>query len=50
MSVAVPNTHGLWGTTPEVSVRLQKGAQTLTLTRPASQRGLALRYLELKKK
>lgn len=50
VSVKVPNTHGLWGTTPEVDVRLQKGTQTLTLTRPASQRGLALRYLELKAK
>jgi len=50
ISVQVPNTHGLWGTTPEVDVRLQKGTQTLTLTRPASQRGVALRYLELKSK
>jgi len=50
ISVQVPNTHGLWGTTPEVDVRLQKGKQTLTLTRPASQRGLALRWLELKSK
>jgi len=50
VSVEVPNTHGLWGTTPEVDIRLPKGAQTLTLTRPASQRGLALRWLELKSK
>jgi len=50
VSVGVPNTHGLWGTTPEVDVRLEKGTQTLTLTRPPSQRGLALRYFELKAK
>jgi len=50
ISVKVPNTHGLWGTTPEVDVQLKKGTQTFTLTRPASQRGLALRYLELKAK
>jgi len=36
VSVGVPNTHGLWGTTPEVDVRLEKGTQTLTLTRPPS--------------
>ena len=50
VTVNVPNTHSLWGTTPDVDVRLEKGTQTLTLTRPASQRGLALRYLELKAK
>jgi len=50
VTVKVPNTHGLWGTTPGVDVRLEKGTQTLTLTRPASQRGLALRWFELKSK
>ena len=50
VSVKITNTHGMWGTTPEVEVRLEKGTQTLTLTRPALQRGLALRWLELKSK
>jgi len=50
VSVKVANTRGLWETTPAVDVRLQKGTQTLMLTRPASQRGLALRWLELKPK
>jgi len=50
VSVQVPNTRGLWAATPEVDLRLPKGPQTLTLTRPASQRGLALRYFELKAK
>jgi hypothetical protein len=50
VSVKLANSNGLWQTTPEVEVRLQKGKQTLTLTRPNSQRGLALRYLELKAK
>ncbi|NQU20479.1 MAG: hypothetical protein HQ567_04295, partial [Candidatus Nealsonbacteria bacterium] len=50
VSVNVPNTYGLWAATPEVEIRLPKGTQTLTLTRPPSPRGLALRYLELKAK
>jgi len=50
VSVKIPNSRGLWATTPEVELRLAAGSQTLTLTRPASQRGLALRYLELKRR
>jgi len=50
VSIKVANSNGLWQTTPEMEVRLQKGKQTLTLSRPDSQRGLALRYLQLKAK
>jgi len=49
-TVKVPNTHGLWGTTTEVDVRLQKGRQMLTLRPTRPHRGVALRWLELKSK
>lgn len=48
-TVKVPQTHGLWGTTEEVEIRLDKGAQTLGVSAPF-QRGVALRWLELKAK
>ena len=49
-TVKVPNTHGLWGTTTDVDVRLQKGRQTLTLRPTRPHRGVAMRWLELKSK
>jgi len=48
-TIKVPNTHGLWGTTEGVEVELDKGRQTLWLSTP-SQRGIALKWLELKSK
>jgi len=48
-TVAVPNTTGLWGTTPAVEVRLDKGVQTLRVAAPY-QRGIAVRWLELESK
>jgi len=48
-TVPVPNTAGLWGTTEKVALRLSKGPQTLRLSAPY-QRGIALRWLELKAK
>ena len=48
-TVQVPNTAGLWGTTPAVDVKLEKGRQTLRISAPF-QRGIAVRYLELKSK
>ena len=48
-SLPVPNSHGLWSDTPPLELRLPSGTQTLTLTRPAAQRGLALRYLQLRR-
>lgn len=50
LTVNVPYTRGLWGTTPEVDMPLREGKQTLTLTRPRPHRGVALRWLELKLK
>ncbi len=49
VTVAVPNTTGLWGTTEAVAIRLEKGEQTLKLSAP-SQRGVAVHSLELKSK
>jgi len=48
-TVKVPNTTGLWGTTPAVDIKLEKGRQTLRVSAPF-QRGVAVRYLELKSK
>ena len=48
-TVKVPNTTGLWGTTPVVDIKLEKGEQTLRVSAPF-QRGVAVRYLELKSK
>lgn len=48
VALEIPNSHGLWKTTPKVNLRLEKGMRTITLTRPPSQRGLAIRYLKLK--
>jgi len=43
-------TRGLWRITQAMHIRLAKGEQTLTLTRPDSHRGVALRWIELKSK
>ena len=48
-TLKIPNTTGLWGTTPEVNIRLNKGVQTLRISAPF-QRGIALRWFELKSK
>jgi len=48
-TVKVPNTHGLWGTTEQVNISLNKGVQTLRVSAPY-QRGIAVRWLELKAK
>jgi hypothetical protein len=48
--LSIPNTRGLWKTSPALELNLEQGAHIITLTRPAAQRGLALRYLELSKK
>jgi len=47
--VKVPNTTGLWGTTPPVEIRLEKGRQVLRVSAPY-QRGVAVRDLTLKAK
>jgi len=49
-AVEIPNTGGLWGTTPEADVMIQEGKQTLTLRPVRPHRGLAIRWLELKRK
>jgi len=49
-TVEVPNSYGLWKTTPEVDVSLQKGKQTLMLKPVRPHRGVAVRCLELKRK
>jgi len=48
-TIQVPNTTGLWGTTEPVSVKLNKGTQTLRFSAPY-QRGIAVRWFELKPK
>ena len=48
-TVNIPYTMGLWGTTPEVTFKLNKGVQTLRISAPL-QRGVALRWFELKAK
>ncbi|MCE9608933.1 MAG: hypothetical protein K8R23_01770 [Chthoniobacter sp.] len=49
VNVPVPNTHGIWGMTPPVELKLQKGTQTLKIAAP-NQRGVAVQQLELKAK
>jgi hypothetical protein len=46
----VPMTHGLWGTTPPVDVKLVQGVQNLRVTVVPGQRGVALHSFELKAK
>lgn len=48
-TIKLPNTTGLWGTTAPVEIRLEKGRQVLRVSAPY-QRGVAVRYLELKLK
>jgi len=48
-TVKLPQSHGLWATTEEVDIALAKGQQTLRVSAPC-QRGVALRWLELKAK
>jgi hypothetical protein len=46
-TINVPNTTGLWATTPATEIKLEKGRQTLRISAPA-QRGLAMKSFELK--
>jgi len=48
-TVKLPNTTGLWETTPQVEIRLGKGRQVLRVSAPY-QRGVAVRDLTLKAK
>ena len=50
LPLPIPNTRGLWKNTPPLELVLRKGLHPLVITRPPAQRGLAVRYLELKKK
>jgi len=47
VTISIPNSKGLWTTTPTVDVELAKGAQTLRISTPY-QRGVAIRWFELK--
>ena len=47
--LSVINSHGLWQATRPLVITLKPGENTINLTRPATGRGLALRYLEIKK-
>jgi hypothetical protein len=49
VTIKVPYTTGLWGTTPAVNIKLAQGKQTLRISAPF-QRGVAVRHLELKSK
>jgi hypothetical protein len=49
VNIKIPHTTGLWGMTPAVEIKLDKGPQTLRVSAPF-QRGVALRNLELKSK
>lgn len=48
-TINIPNTTGLWRTTPPVDIKLEKGKQTLRISAPL-QRGIAIRWFELKAK
>ena len=48
-TVQVPNTAGLWGTTPAVNINLNRGMQTVRVSAPF-QIGVAVRWIELKSK
>ncbi len=45
-TISIPNTYGVWTTTPAVSFKLDKGPQTLRIATPM-QRGVAIRWFEL---
>lgn len=45
----VPNTRGLWGTSPALDLTLAKGKQTVRIAAPF-QRGIAVKWLEWKRK
>ncbi len=49
VNLQIPNTRGLWGMTPAVEIKLQKGPQKLKISSPP-QRGVAVRHLEIKAK
>jgi len=49
ITIKVPNTHGLWKTSPAADVKLAKGSQRLRIATPY-QRGIAIRWFELKSK
>jgi len=49
ITIKLPSTIGLWQTTQEVNIPLEKGVQTLRISAPL-QRGVALRWFELKPK
>ena len=49
ITVKIPNTIGLWKTSPSVDVKLTKGPQTLRISIPY-QRGVAIRWFELNSK
>ena len=46
-TINVPNTRGLWGMTPALDLKLEKGKQALRIAAPF-QRGIAVKWLELK--
>ena len=48
-TIHLPNTKGLWQTTEPVEVKLNQGVQNIRLA-PPFQRGLAIRWFELKRK
>ncbi|MEI6808425.1 MAG: carbohydrate-binding protein [bacterium] len=48
-TATIPQTFGSWTTTEPVEVKLAKGSQTIRISAPF-QRGVALRWLELKAK
>ncbi|MCH2059644.1 MAG: hypothetical protein MK183_03365 [Verrucomicrobiales bacterium] len=48
--VSIANSHGLWQKTRSLDIAMKPGENTINLTRPETGRGLALRYLEVRKK
>ncbi|MHC4251573.1 MAG: discoidin domain-containing protein [Planctomycetota bacterium] len=49
VKVDIPNSYGLWSSTPPVEMKLKKGPQTLRVS-AGFQRGVALRWFELRQK
>ena len=47
--IKIPNSYGLWSTTPPVTITLSQGRQVLRVSTPF-QRGVTVRWLWLKRK
>jgi len=49
-TASIPGTTGLWRKMDPADIKLNKGVQSLRITSPSGQRGISIRWLELKLK